>query len=348
MLTALIMAGGRGTRFWPASTEDKPKQFLSLTTDKTMIQETVRRLLTLIDMDHIFICTGAKYKELCLEQLPQLPERNIIVEPTGRNTAPCILLSTLYINQIYPSSNIIVLPSDAMVTNEEEQLRVFDDANKFIEGKEGIITIGITPNRPEIGYGYIHFLETVETVGTHDIKVVKEFKEKPDVDTAKEYLADGHYLWNAGMFMFGTEFMKNEFAKYATETYNTLISLPGIEEPSYMEELEKKYKECESISVDFAIMEKTDKLFVVPADFGWDDVGSWMALGRYLNSDDNGNITKGNNRIFNAKNNTIISTTKEVVVLDADDLLIIETEERIVVGKKDSLSKVHELRNKLV
>ena len=346
MLTALIMAGGRGTRFWPASTDEHPKQFLSLTCDNTMIQETVRRLLPLIPMDHIFICTGAKYRALCLEQLPELPEQNIIVEPVGRNTAPCILLSTLYISQIYPDSNIIVLPSDAMVSNEPEQLAVFKDADEYITGKDGIITIGITPNRPETGYGYIHFTDKSETVGSHEVKVVEAFKEKPDEATAKEYLADGHYLWNAGMFMFGAQFMKSQYELYATETFKTLTSLPAITAPNYMEELEAKYATCESISVDFAIMEKTDKLYVVPADFGWDDVGSWMALGRYLSKDDAGNITKGEVVTNNSNNNTVFTTTKPVILLDADDLFIIETEERIVVGKKESLNKVHELRNR--
>lgn len=346
MLTALIMAGGRGTRFWPASTEEKPKQFLSLTCENTMIQETVRRLLSLIPIERIFICTGAKYKNLCIEQLPELPEKNIIVEPTGRNTAPCILLSTLYIDQIFPGSNIIVLPSDAMVANEPEQLKVFEDADSFINGKEGIITIGITPNRPETGYGYIHFTNESFNSGSHEIKVVESFKEKPNEETAKEYLADGHYLWNAGMFMFNAEFMKSQYELYANETFNTLTSLPAIDAANYMEELETKYVTCESISVDFAIMEKTDKLYVVPADFGWDDVGSWMALGRYLNQDEKGNVTKGEVKVENSNNNTVFTTTKPVVLLDADDLFVIETEERIVVGKKNSLSKVHELRNK--
>lgn len=346
MLTALIMAGGRGTRFWPASTEEKPKQFLSLTTENTMIQETVRRLIPLMDMDHIFICTGAKYKSLCLEQLPELPERNIIVEPAGRNTAPCILLSTLYISQVYPDSNIIVLPSDAMVSNEPEQLAVFNDADKYIEGKDGIITIGITPNRPETGYGYIQFTNESEVSGTHEIKVVDSFKEKPSLEVAQSYLTDGHYLWNAGMFMFGAEFMKSQYELYVNETYKTLTSLPAITAPNYMEELEAKYATCESISVDFAIMEKTGKLYVVPADFGWDDVGSWMALGRYLKQDEQGNITKGEVKVENSNNNTVFTTTKSVVLLDTDDLFVIETEESIVVGKKESLSKVHELRNK--
>ena len=346
MLTALIMAGGRGTRFWPASTEKKPKQFLTLTSENTMIQETVRRLLPLINMEHIFVCTGEKYKTLCLEQLPELPERNIIVEPSGRNTAPCILLSTLYISQIYPDSNIIVLPSDAMVSDEVEQLSVFKDADEFIKGKDGIVTIGITPNRPETGYGYIQFTNENVVVGNHEVKTVEAFKEKPSLEVATSYLEDGHYLWNAGMFMFGAEFMKSQYEIYANETYKTLTNLPKITEKTYSKELEEKYALCESISVDFAIMEKTDKLYVVPADFGWDDVGSWMALERYLSKDMNGNVTKGEVKIENSNNNTVFPTTKPVVFLDAEDMFVIETEERIVVGKKDSLSKVHEMRNK--
>lgn len=346
MLIALIMAGGRGTRFWPASTENKPKQFLSLITENTMLQESVRRLLPFIDIEHIFICTGANYKSLCLEQLPELPERNIIVEPTGRNTAPCILLSILYIDQIYPDSNIIVLPSDAMVSNELEQLAVIKDAEAYITGKDGIITIGITPDRPETGYGYIQFADKSEVSGAHEIKMVDSFKEKPDVETAKKYVADGHYLWNAGMFMFGAEFMKSQYELYAKGIYDILTSLPKIADSNYMQELEKKYILCEAISVDFAIMEKTDNLYVVPADFGWDDVGSWMALGRYLKQDKFGNITKGEVVTNNSNNNTVFTTTKPVILLDVDDLFIIETEERIVVGKKSSLNKVHELRSK--
>ncbi|MBQ7863272.1 MAG: mannose-1-phosphate guanylyltransferase [Lachnospiraceae bacterium] len=345
MLTALILAGGRGTRFWPASTEKKPKQFLSLTTENTMLQETVRRLLPLISMERIFVCTGEEYKNLCLEQLPDLPENNIIIEPTGRNTAPCILLSTLYISQLYPGSKIIVLPSDAMITNEPEQLKVIEDAYRFIDEKDGIITIGITPDRPETGYGYIQFTQESYVSGNHEIKVVASFKEKPNEETAKEYLAEGHYLWNAGMFMFDTNFMIGEYREHANETYNTLISLPAIDDDNYMSELRKKYKTCESISVDFAIMEKTDKLYVVPADFGWDDVGSWMALARYLNTDEYGNITKGTNKTLNSHCNTVFSSTKEIVLLDVDDLFVIETDERVVVGRKESLSKVHKLKD---
>lgn len=347
MLTALIMAGGRGTRFWPASTDEHPKQFLNLIGERTMIQETVHRLLPMIDIDHIFICTGAKYKDICLEQLPELPERNIIVEPVGRNTAPCILLSALYIRQIYGDTNVIVLPSDHQINNEPEFLSVLFDADKFVsDRRESIITIGIKPNRPETGYGYINFSNTADTVKSHEIKKVNRFVEKPDAEVAQSYLDDGHYLWNAGMFMFNTDFMADEYEKYASETYRALTSLPAIDSPDYMTELEEKYAACESISVDFAIMEKTDSLFVVPADFGWDDIGAWKALERYLTEDDMRNILKGTVKTYGAENNLVFARDKEVILFDAEDLFVIETDERIVVGRRASLEKVHELRNK--
>ena len=347
MLTALIMAGGRGTRFWPASTEDKPKQFLNLIGKRTMIQETVHRLLPLIEMDHIFVCTGVKYKALCMKQLPELPEKNIIIEPMGRNTAPCILLSTLYIKQIYDDANVIVLPSDHQINKENEFLSVISDANSFVEkNNESIITIGITPNRPETGYGYINFMEAVETVKKHEVRKVNCFVEKPNQKIAQQYLDDGHYLWNAGMFMFNVNFMESQYKLYANKTYNILKKLPSITSYNYFKKLKEKYIECESISVDFAIMEKTDKLFVIPADFGWDDIGGWKALNRYIEADTAGNITKGEVKFENSRDNVVFATTKPVTILDADNLFVIETEERIVVGNKDSLSKAHELRNK--
>lgn len=347
MLTALIMAGGRGTRFWPASTDAHPKQFLNLIGERTMIQETVHRLLPMIDIEHIFICTGAKYKDICLEQLPDLPERNIIVEPVGRNTAPCILLSALYIKQIYGDTNVIVLPSDHQINDEPEFLSVLSDANQFVSNtKESIITIGILPNRPETGYGYINFMDTVDVVNTHEVKQVRRFVEKPNAQVAQSYLEDGHYLWNAGMFMFNADFMVCEYEKYAAETYRTLTSLPAIDSPDYRNALEEKYASCESISVDFAIMEKTQNLFVVPADFGWDDIGAWKALERYLSEDEEKNILKGNVKAYTSKNNLVFSRGKEIILFDAADLFVIETDERIVVGKRASLEKVHELRTR--
>ncbi|MCD7809660.1 MAG: mannose-1-phosphate guanylyltransferase [Erysipelotrichaceae bacterium] len=348
MLTALIMAGGRGTRFWPMSTEEKPKQFLSLTEDRTMLQITVDRLLKNMNIENIFICTGNKYVSLVSEQLPNLPKQNIIIEPIGRNTAPCILLSTLYIKQIYENANIVVLPSDHMINDEEEFLMVLQDGNEFINhNHESIITIGITPNRPETGYGYIKYHNQIDSDTKHSIYKVEKFVEKPNIDKANEYLQSGDYLWNAGMFMFNSEFMLSEMNTYFKQSFDILSSLPAINSNDYMINLEVKYKECEAISIDYVIMEKSEHIYVIPADFGWDDIGSWKALERYIDKDSNGNIIKGNTKLFDSKENTVYSTDKEIVLLDIDDIFCIETDERIVIGKKDSLSKVHELREKI-
>lgn len=347
MLTALIMAGGKGTRFWPMSTEEKPKQFLNLIDELTMIQSTVKRLKKLINIDHIFVCTTEKYKDLLLEQLPDLPQKNIIIEPIGRNTAPCILLSTIYIKQLYSDANIIVLPSDHKINDEDEFIDVLKAGNSFIsKNRDSIVTIGIVPNRPETGYGYINFGDNVDGFGNHLVKKVNKFVEKPNLKKAKQYVADGKYLWNAGMFAFNSNFMLEQFQKYFDYSYNLLASLPAIEDENYMSELYKKYQQCDAISVDYAIMEKSDCIYVIPSDFGWDDIGSWNALERYIDKDGNNNIVKGNVKILDSQNNVVYGTDKEILLVDVDDLYVIETDERIVIGKKDNLESVHELRGK--
>ena len=347
MLTALIMAGGKGTRFWPMSTEEKPKQFLNLIDELTMIQSTVKRLKKLINIDHIFVCTIEKYKDLLLEQLPDLPQKNIIIEPIGRNTAPCILLSTIYIKQLYSDANIIVLPSDHKINDEEEFIDVLKAGNSFInKNRDSIVTIGIVPNRPETGYGYINFGDNVDEFSNHFVKKVNKFVEKPNLEKAKQYVADGKYLWNAGMFAFNSNFMLEQFQKYFDYSYNLLASLPAIEDENYMTELYKKYQQCDAISVDYAIMEKSDCIYVIPSDFGWDDIGSWNALERYIDKDGNNNIVKGNVKIFDSQNNVVYGTDKEILLVNVDDLYVIETDEKIVIGKKDNLESVHELRGK--
>jgi len=347
MLCALIMAGGKGTRFWPASTEEKPKQFLNLFGDKTMLQTTVDRLLGILPIERIFICTGEKYKELCLKQLPNLPEKNIIIEPIGRNTAPCIMLSAVYIHQIYKNSSIAVLPSDHAINEPEKFLEIISNASEFVENKErGIVTIGIKPDRPEIGYGYIKYSDQLEEIKNSSIYKVDKFVEKPNLEKAKSYLNDGGYLLNAGMFIFNPQYIFEQFKLYSNETYNALIDLPNHLSDDYMKVLEERYKLCEAIYVDYAIMENCKEIYVIPSEFGWDDVGSWLALERYLNKDNRGNITKGDIEIFNSYNNTIYSDNQNIILLDVEGLFCIEVEDKIIIGKKESLTKVHELRGK--
>lgn len=340
MFCALIMAGGKGTRFWPKSTEEMPKQFLKLIDERTMIQLTYDRLLKTIPAERIFVVAGERYKELVKEQLASLPERNIIIEPEGRNTAPCILLACSYIKQIYEDATIAVLPSDHAIKNGEEFCDILNTAKDYVENKnkQAIVTIGITPNRPEIGYGYIKF----EKKDGEVIKV-ERFVEKPNLETAKEYLSQGGYLWNAGMFIFDAGNMLNELEQNYS-SYEILNNLPKIESSNYKEQLDKLYPKCESISIDYAVMEKSKNIYVIPGDFGWDDIGTWNSLERYKEKDESDNILNGNIKNYNSKNNIIYAGDKKVILLDAENIFCIDTDEVLVIGNKDSISKVHELR----
>lgn len=342
-LCTLIMAGGKGTRFWPKSTEKKPKQFLNLIGNKTMLQLTVERSLKITPIEKIFVVTGETYKELVKEQLPNLPEENIIIEPVGRNTAPCILLASLYIKQIYDNTNIVVLPSDHIVKDIDNFRHTIINADNYIENenKNSIITIGITPTRPETGYGYIKYSDKKYK----EVVKVEEFVEKPDVETARKYLVNGQYLWNAGMFVFNVNYMLKELKENYTKSYNKLSTLPSINNKNYESELNKIYKECEAISIDYAVMEKSKNIYVIPSEFGWDDVGTWKCLERYIEHDDNGNVALGDTYTENAKNNVIYAENKKVILLDVEDLFCIDSNGVLIIGKKEKLAEAHNYRN---
>lgn len=339
----LIMAGGRGTRFWPKSTENKPKQFLNLVNENTMIQETVNRVKEILPIERVFISTGEKYADLVREQLPDLPDKNIIIEPIGRNTAPCILLASLYIKQLYNNCNIAVLPSDHLIANNEVFFETINKANDFIHQKNNaIVTIGIAPDRPDTGYGYIKYNKDEEG----NVVKVDKFVEKPNIEKAKEYLAAGEYLWNAGMFIFNVNHMLEELETNYKDSFNILKELPGIYDENYESILKEIYPKCESISIDYAVMEKSDNVYVIPADFGWDDIGTWEALKRYIPKDINSNIIKGNVDTYNSNNNIIYAGNKKVMLLDVENIFFIESDDVIVVGKKDKLNELHLYRDK--
>lgn len=342
---ALIMAGGKGTRFWPKSTEEKPKQFLKLIGEKTMIQMTVDRVKKIMPIEKIFIVTCSKYVNLVKEQIPDLPEINIIIEPVGRNTAPCILLASEYIKQIYNDVNIAVLSSDANMNDEDEFCKILKDANDALnQNINGIITIGIKPNRPEIGYGYIECTNSAQVINEREIVKVNRFVEKPNIEKAQEYLDKGNYLWNAGMFIFNVDYMLKELAENYKEGYDIIKNLPSIYEEDYIKKLNEEYPKCEAISIDYAVMEKTNNIYVVPSDFGWDDVGTWHSLERYIEQDENCNITKGNIEISNSKNCVVYGENKKVILIDVDDIFFAEGEDTIIISKKQSIDKVKNFR----
>lgn len=344
----LIMAGGKGTRFWPKSTEDMPKQFLNLIGENTMIQETFYRVNKKIPNNQIFVVTCQKYKELVKSQLPNLPEKNIIIEPVGRNTAPCILLSTIYINQIFKNANITVLPSDHLISNVDMFLKTLETANEFLKNNnKTIVTIGIKPDRPETGYGYIKMTDKKVYLNEMNIVNVEKFVEKPNIEKAKEYLQKGNYLWNAGMFVFNCNYMLEELKNNYEEGYKLLENLPKIDDKNYKIELEKVYKDCKAISIDYAVMEKSNSIHVIPSDFGWDDIGTWKALQRYIEPDEASNIIKGKVKTYNSSNNVVYAGNKKIILLDIDDIFFIESNDMIVIGKKDKISEVHQLKNSI-
>ena len=339
-ICALIMAGGKGTRFWPLSTEEKPKQFLNLIGNETMIQMTVNRILPIIPMEKIFVSTGEKYVDLVKEQLPNLPDRNIIVEPEGRNTAPCIALSAMVINRYFENSSMVVLPSDHLIKDEDKFREIIIEGSKFLEKNEGIVTLGMKPDRPETGYGYIKFGENI----IQNIKKVDMFVEKPNLETAKRYLNEGNYLWNGGMFLWKSDYIIKEIKKHIPDTYEALHNIENIEESSLQEYINGNYYKTDSISIDYAVLEKSYNIYVILSEIGWDDVGSWEALERYKEKDENGNIIIGNIKAIDGKNNLLISSNNTVVISGLDNLYVIENDGKILIGKKNDLKNIKNLK----
>ena len=346
MLCALIMAGGKGTRFWPLSTEEKPKQFLNLIGEETMIQMTVNRIKPIIPIERVFVCTGEMYVDLVKEQLPDLPEQNIIVEPEGRNTAPCIALSAFVIKKYYKDTNMIVLPSDHLISNEDEFRNVIKNADEFVkENKEAIITLGMEPTRAETGYGYIRYGKGESQINNHKVIKVDAFVEKPNKEKAEAYIKEGNYLWNGGMFLWSADNILNQIEKYSKGTYEALKDIETVDNEEIQELINDNYHKTEAISIDYAVMEKSDSIYVIPSRFGWDDVGSWEALDRYREKDDKGNVLVGNAKVVDSHGNLVISSSHDIVVEGLKDIYVIENDGKIVVGHKSNVANVKELKN---
>lgn len=345
MLCALIMAGGKGTRFWPLSTEEKPKQFLNLIGEETMIQMTVNRIKPIIPIERVFVCTGEMYVDLVKEQLPELPEQNIIIEPEGRNTAPCIALSAFVIKKYYKDANMIVLPSDHLISDEDEFRNVIKNADEFVkENKEAIITLGMEPTRAETGYGYIRYGKDEKEINNHKVIKVDAFVEKPNKEKAKAYIKEGNYLWNGGMFLWSADNILNQIEKYSNDTYKALKDIETVANEEIQELINNNYHKTEAISIDYAVMEKSESIYVVPSRFGWDDVGSWEALDRYREKDDKGNVLVGSAKVVDSHGNLVISSSHDIVVEGLKDIYVIENDGKILVGHKSNVANVKELK----
>ena len=344
--TALIMAGGRGERFWPKSRANLPKQFLSLTGDgKTMIQLTVERILPLVDIKDVYIATNRNYKALVREQLPELPEENILCEPVGRNTAPCIGLGAVHIAKKYDDAVMFVLPSDHLITHPQIFRRTLTDATEVAEAGDNLVTIGITPVYPETGYGYIKFYPE-ETLGR--AYGVECFVEKPDLETARKYVATQQYLWNSGMFIWRVSTILKNLEEFMPDTFAGLARIGaaiGTEEQEAV--LEKEFQAFKSESIDYGIMEKARGIYILSGSFGWDDVGSWLAIERFRERNEFKNVVEGNVITVDTKNTIIQGGKRLIATVGVEDLVIVDTDDALLVCDKNSTGDIKKVLENL-
>ncbi|MBR6452441.1 MAG: mannose-1-phosphate guanylyltransferase [Lachnospiraceae bacterium] len=344
--TALIMAGGRGERFWPRSRKQLPKQFLSLTDDgKTMIQLTVERILPLVEMEDIYIATNRDYLPLVREQLPKVPVNNIICEPVGRNTAPCIALGAALISSKYEDAVMMVLPSDHLIRYNGMFQTTLADACEIAEKEDNLVTVGITPDHPETGYGYIQF-SGEDPVGR--AFRVKHFVEKPTLEKAKEYLAEDDYLWNSGMFVWKISSVMERFRELMPDVYEGVLKIRDAYGDGTGEDaLNRIFPDFPSISIDYGVMERSDHIYTIPGTFGWDDVGSWLAVERIKQSNEAGNIVNGNVITIDTRNCIIQADRKLIATVGLKDLVIVDTEDATLICEKGSCADIKKVLENL-
>ena len=333
----VIMAGGVGSRFWPMSTADRPKQFIDvLGVGKTLIQLTNERFSGVIPPCNVWVVTNEKYVSVVQEQLPDIPVDHILSEPCRRNTAPCIAYVSWRIKKENPKANIVVSPSDHIVTNPEEFRRVVTNCLKFTAETDAIVTLGMKPTRPETGYGYIQADLSTASARNKEIFRVDQFREKPDLATAIQYTKQSNFFWNAGIFIWSASTIVNAFRIYqpgVARIFENIMDILGTADEQRV--IDEVYPECDNISVDYAIMEKAEEIFVCPADFGWSDLGTWGSLLAQTPHDLYGNAIIGENiQLFDSKN-CILHTTEErkVVVQGLDGYIVAEKDDTLLICK---------------
>ena len=333
----VIMAGGVGSRFWPMSTAEKPKQFIDvLGVGKSLLQLTVERFETIVDPQNVWVVTNKNYADIVAQQLPDMPTDHILCEPCRRNTAPCIAYVSWRIKSRDPKANIVVSPSDHIVLNIDEFRRIIKSCMQFTSDSDAIVTLGMKPSRPETGYGYIEANLSSRSLRNKGIFRVDSFREKPDLDTAKQYISKNNYFWNAGIFIWNVSTIVNAFRIYQPQMAKLFESLlPVYGTPEEQARVDELFPECENISVDYAIMEKAEEIFVCPADFGWSDLGTWGSLQQQSKKDLYGNACIGPDISVYESHNCIIHTTQEkkVVVQGLDGYIVAENDGTLLICK---------------
>lgn len=346
---ALIMAGGGGTRLWPLSRRNRPKQMLPLVEDRTMFQISVERLSPLLPPERIFVVTGADQAEALQASTPQVPPQNFITEPFGMNTGPAVGLGTVHIQQRDPEAVIAVLTADQHIA-DKARLRAVLAASAELAREGYIVTLGITPGFPATGYGYIQRGAPLTPVGEFQAYRADRFTEKPDLETAIAFLQSGLYSWNSGMFIFQAGQIMREYARQQPQLYGLLRAIQSaVGRPDYQDVLHEKWPQMPRISIDYAVMEGAQNMVVIPVEMGWSDIGSWETLYDVLAHDADGNAARGNGRghIHLGTRNTLVYSDRRVVTIGLEDLIIVDTDDVLFVCRRDRSQDVREVVDRL-
>lgn len=339
---AVVMAGGSGTRFWPLSRRARPKQLLAIGTEKPLIVETVERLAPLIPTDRVFVVAGEEHAPSIRDLLPGLPAGQLLVEPCPRNTAPCVGLAAIHLRRRDPDAVMAVLPADHHIADSPRFRRLLAAAEQRARAGE-IVTLGIRPTRPETGYGYIRFDDRDLVHAGEQVVVfrVERFVEKPPRTVAEQYLADGRYLWNGGMFFFTVGRILADLERLLPDLYAALLRIEAaIDTPEYEAVLAREFAATQSISIDYGVMEHAEGVRVVPADIGWNDVGHWAALADFAEADEDGNVVDGDAALIDAHDNIVHAGGRFVAVVGASGLVVVATGDAVLVCPRDRAQDV--------
>lgn len=340
---AVIMAGGGGTRFWPVSRMESPKQLSKLTGDDVMINETIKHYDGVIPRSNTFIVTNERQAKLTDKVLfDEVDRSHILVEPVQRNTAPCIIYAAMTMKKLYGDAVMAVLPADHHIGNVKEYERIITLAMNVAEKTDRIVTIGIKPSFPSTGYGYINFSSEASDVNEEVFNLLK-FVEKPALEIAKQYVEEGTYLWNSGMFIWKASVILEYFKKLLPKMHEQMEEIfDDLRTPTEVEAIARVYPELEKVSVDYGIMEKAEGVYVIPADFGWNDVGSWDALDNVFERDENGNVTIGNSELINCKNSVFFDSVNDklITAIGVENIVVVSTEGALLVCDKSKVQDV--------
>ncbi|MEE9911797.1 MAG: NTP transferase domain-containing protein [Deltaproteobacteria bacterium] len=334
---AVIMAGGRGTRFWPRSREKKPKHLLDITSDRTMIQETVDRIKPLIKPQNILIVTGKTHARELMRQLPEIPAKNILIEPVGRNTAACIGLAAVHIQKNAQDDVMVVLPSDHGIADPGQYRKVIAAAARAAEKENALVTVGLKPTSPHTGFGYMEGGASAGSISGQALLCVKSFREKPDLKQARAFLQSGNFFWNSGMFIWKASTILDEIQRFLPDLYAGLMTIKSaLGKPSEATTVLAIYRSLASVSIDYGVMEKAKDVLMIPASFGWSDVGSWDTLWEISEKDAKGNArTRGSDVILEDTENSLVCGTQKLVALvGMKDVIVVETKDALLICKK--------------